>query len=319
MRRSTMILSGAAALTMVATGLAAVPAGASSAPAPRPIAGTQVPVYAGPLGGVPSFVDDSAGAKAAPTAKFVVTYTGFSAEAKAAFQRAVNMWAGKLNSSVPITVKASWEPLGSGILGSAGPSYAWDIGGVLYVDAVANKKSGKQLNAAPDVVARFSSNFSNWHFGTGPAPAGKYDFQSVVAHELGHGVGFLGAGRVSGSLGSVRISGKNISYDRYTRLGSTATSPLLWKMPDNSTQLGSALRSNNVYFDTPAVRSANGGKSAKLYAPSTWRQGSSYSHLDEATFPKGNPNSLMTYAIGGGETIRTPGNVGMAVLKAVGW
>ena len=56
MRRSTMILSGAAALTMVATGLAAVPAGASSAPAPRPIAGTQVPVYAGPLGGVPSFV-----------------------------------------------------------------------------------------------------------------------------------------------------------------------------------------------------------------------------------------------------------------------
>ena len=319
MRRSSSLLTAAAALTTTAMAMTAIPAGAADAPAPRATAGTQVPVFAGPLGGTPSSVADGDAGRAAPASKFVVTYTGFTPEAKAAFQRAVTMWQSKLSSPVPITVKASWEPLGPGVLGSAGPSYVWDVNGVLYADAVANKKSGKQLHAAPDIVARFSSNFSNWHFGTGPAPAGKYDFTSVVAHELGHGVGFFGAGRVSGSTGSVRINGKNVSYDRYTKLGANASSPLLWKMPDNSTQLGSALRSNNVYFDAPGVRSANGGKAAKLYAPGTWRQGSSYSHLDEATFPKGSPNSLMTYAIGGGETIRTPGNLGMAVLKAVGW
>ena len=318
MRRSSAMLTTTGALSALVCALAVAPAGAERAP--RAASGTQVPVYAGPLTGPTSLVADAPTAKASlPTAKFVVTYSGFTPEAKAAFQRAVNMWQGKLTSRVPITVKASWEPLGSGILGSAGPSYVWDIGGIFYVDAIANKKKGRQLNAAPDVVARFSSNFSNWHFGTGPAPAGKYDFASVVAHELGHGVGFLGAGRVSGSLGAVRLAGKNISYDRFTKLGSSAASPLLWKMPDNSTQLGSALRSNNVYFDSTAVRSANGGKAAKLYTPGSWAQGSSYSHFDEATYGKGNPNSLMTPMIGGGETIRTPGALGMAVLKSIGW
>ncbi len=74
-----------------------------------------------------------------------------------------------------------------------------------------------------------------------------------------------------------------------------------------------------VYFDSAKVRAANGAKSAKLYAPSIWRQGSSYSHLDEAIFPAGNKNSLMTYAIGDGETIRTPGPVAVAILKSIGW
>lgn len=315
---TTRVAAGAGMAALVAIALA--PGASSAESVPRSLPGTQVPVYAGPAGTTQSVVTDApAAAKAAPTAKFIVSYTGFTPEAKAAFQRAVNAWAGKLNTTVPVTVKASWEPLGPGILGSAGPSQIWDIGGVWNVDAIANKKAGRQLSASPDIVARFSSNFTNWHFGTGPAPVGKYDFQSVVTHELGHGVGFLGVGKVTGSTGTVKYSGKNTAYDRFTRLGSTATSPLLWKMPDNSTQLGSALLSNNVYFDSPAVRAANGGKSAKLYAPSAWRQGSSYSHLDETTFPKGNPNSLMTYAIGGGETIRTPGPITLALLKTIGW
>lgn len=315
---STRLTAGAGLAALA--GLALAPGASTAESAPRSLPGTLVPVYAGPAATTQSVVEDAqSAAKAAPTAKFVVTYTGFTAEAKAAFQRAVNTWAGKLNTTVPVTVKASWEPLGPGVLGAAGPSAVWDIGGVWNVDAIANKKAGKQLNASPDIVARFSSNFTNWWFGTGPAPVGKYDFQSVVTHELGHGVGFLGVGNASGSTGTVKYQGKNTAYDRYTRLGSTATSPLLWKMPDNSTQLGSALKSNNVFFDSPGVRTANGGKSAKLYAPSTWRQGSSYSHLDETTFPKGNQNSLMTYAISDGETIRTPGPVTLALLKTIGW
>lgn len=310
---------GATLLAPALAVLAGAPAQAGTEDGNR-LPGYSIPVYAGGEQGAPTVVeDDAAAAKAAPTAKFTVTYSGFTPEAKAAFQRAVDSWASKVSSPVPITVKASWEPLGANILGSAGPSYVWDNGGVFYVDAIANKRAGRQLNAAPDIVARFSSNFSNWHFGTGSAPAGKYDFQSVVTHELGHGLGFLGAGRVSGNLGSVRLQGKNISYDRFTKLGSAANSPLLWKMPDNSVQLGKALRSNNVYFDSAAVRKANGGKAAKLYAPSSWNPGSSYSHLDEATYRKGNINSLMTYAIGSGETIRTAGPITLAIFKTIGW
>lgn len=147
-----------------------------------------------------------------PTAKFVVTYVGFSTTAKAAFQHAVNTWAKTLTNMVPITVKATWEPLGTGILGSAGPAYGWNCSGLMCIDAIANKKAGKNLDPSPDIVARFSSNFSNWWFGTGPAPKGKYDFHSVVTHELGHGVGFLGLGSITGGLGSVQLSGLNTAY-----------------------------------------------------------------------------------------------------------
>ena len=99
-------------------------------------------------------------------------------------------------------------------------SKPWQI--VWYADALANKKAGRQLDSAPDVVANFSSSFTNWHFGTGPAPAGKYDFQSVVTHELGHGVGFLGLGSVSGGLGTVKHSGSPSAYDLFTELGTGA-------------------------------------------------------------------------------------------------
>lgn len=296
-------------------------AGTAAATASRP--GTMTEVRVGTPLAVPSVVP----AEAVTTSRvanvtFNVTYTGFTPEAKAAFQRAVNIWATQLNSSVPITVSASFEPLGSGILGSAGPSQVFrdfpgaPKPGTWYVDAIANKRHGSQLDASPDIVARFSSNFSNWHYGTTPAPTGKYDFTSVVLHELGHGVGFLGAGSVSGGTGTVKVAGYPVSYARFTELG---TGKKLLSFPDNSAGLANALRSNNVYFDSTKVRNVNSGQPAKLYAPASWDAGSSYSHLDESTYRAGNANSLMTPKIGAGETIRNPGPITKAVLTSIGW
>src|SRR6202000_2401726 len=63
----------------------------------------------------------------APTAKINVTYIGFSAPARAAFQAAVNIWQTKIHSTVPIDVVADWSNLtalygDSSILGAAGPT-----------------------------------------------------------------------------------------------------------------------------------------------------------------------------------------------------
>lgn len=299
----------------VAVAAAATAAASSGVRAAAPL----VPLTVGDAPSLPTTVAEPAG-KAA-TATFVVTYHGFSAPARAAFQRAVNYWATQVSSTVPITVDATYTALGPGILGSAGPSSVWrdftgaPKAGTWYVDAVANQRHGSQLDPSPDIVARFSSSFSNWSFATGSAPAGKYDFQSVVTHELGHGLGFLGAGRVSGGLGSVRNAGYPLAYDLATKKGATK----LLSIADASSALAAALTSNAVVFDTTAVRNANGGKAAALYAPSTWQQGSSYSHLDEATFRAGNRDSLMTPQLGPGETIRSAGPITKAVLKAVGW
>src|SRR5688572_11910628 len=55
------------------------------------------------------------------TADIQVTYTGFSQAAQNAFQAAVDVWEIQIVSSQVIHVEAVWEPLGTNVLGSAGP------------------------------------------------------------------------------------------------------------------------------------------------------------------------------------------------------
>lgn len=149
----------------------------------------------------PSVAGSVPRALAATTTKttFRVTYTGFTPAARTAFQRAVNIWASLINTTVPVTVKASFSPLGTGVLGSAGPNFVWrdfrnaPKASTWYPDAIANKRARRQMDPAPDIGARFNRNFKKWWFGAGPAPAGKIDFTAVVLHELGHGLGFAGA------------------------------------------------------------------------------------------------------------------------------
>jgi hypothetical protein len=262
----------------------------------------------------------------ARAATFRVTYTGFPVAARSAFQRAVNLWAPLIDSPVPITVRASFAPLGAGVLGSAGPNFVWrDFAGAprrstWYPDAVANKRARVQLDPAADIVARFSSSRTDWHFGSTPAPAGKYDFTTVVMHELGHGLGFLGAGDVRNNRGTVRedlTPRLPMAYDRFTE--NAAGTSLVTGFPDLSASLATQLRGGNLFFDSPQVRNANGGARARLYAPARFQQGSSYSHLDEATYRQGNRNSLMTPILNSGETVRSPGPITRAIFRSTGW
>lgn len=256
-------------------------------------------------------------------ATFNVDYNGFTPAARRAFQAAVDLWAARVDSAVPITVQATFAPLGTNVLGQAGPSFIWkNFRGAprtktWYVDAVANKRFGGQLDSAPDIIADFSSNQPDWYFGTdGRTPDGKYDFQSVVMHELGHGLGFVGAGAVRNGEGTVRTQRLPFGYDRFTETGGGED---LLGFPTNSTSLANELTSNAVYFDSAAVRNANGGSRARLFAPERWQPGSSYSHLNERTYRQGNVNSLMTPIINDGEAIHSPGGITLAIFKGIGW
>ncbi len=326
-RRKVAVLT-AAPLVLLAT-LAATPtaAGATAedgfgAAASRAAVRSEVRLGNATEQGVVGSLRARPSARQVATATFNIRYSGFSAEARTAFQRAADIWATQVTSSVPITVDASFGPLPPGALGSAGPGSLWrDFAGApapstWYPEAIANKRAGRQLSADADVVAQFSSSFDGWWFGAGAAPGRKIDFTAVVLHELGHGLGFLGAGEVRDGRGSVRTGGFPISYDRFTE--NTAGTALL-AFPNRSTQLGNQLRSNGVYFDTRAVRNSNSGNRARLFAPSRWQPGSSYSHLNEATYKPGSPNALMTPVINRGETIRTPGPITNAIFSSIGW
>ncbi len=257
----------------------------------------------------------------------------FPEEAKAAFNNAANYWASLLTSTVPIRIQACWAPLGEGILGGSSSinSFAnFSNAAVLntwYPVALANALQGSDLDPARDDMAIvYSSNFGRFYYGTGPVPFDKTDFTTVVMHEIGHGLGFSGSMDICYGMGvwayNWNCSPMNPPYpDSYDRFavdgaGHGLIDPAYYT--NNSAALAAALKSNNLYFNGENARFANGGANVRLFAPYSWQQGSSYSHLDYLTFG-GTSNALMVFAIGDGYAIHDPGPVGMGLLKDVGW
>jgi len=265
-----------------------------------------------------------------------VAYTGFDAgsnatgpQAQVAFQAAVDIWSRIVASPVPIKVKASFAPLAQNVLGSAGAStnYSSSVigdGQSYYPSALADALSGEDVAAAAggpdsDITARFTSApAASFYYGTDGAPgAGQIDFLSVVLHELGHGLGFAGSMSVAaGGVGS-RYQ-PPMRFDRFAFDAATGGTNLLAK-PTPSAALGTTLRSQSVYWGGAAGMSAAGGLRPRMYAPPTWNDGSSFSHLDEATYGVDHPDSLMTPAISAQEAVHSPGPRAVGMLADLGW
>jgi hypothetical protein len=328
-RRSLLLVSLAAFLLLV--GVAPTARADESAPLPQSIAGELVPLYdTGQdsftwVGVAPETAGDQLNA-AAPGIDFNVIYHGFTPEAQAAFQFAVDIWATKLSSPIGVTIDATWMPLSTGLLGQAGPyNYFKDFAhapraGTYYPVALASSLAGVDLNPGnPEIVAEFSSVF-DWYFGTdGRVPAGKTDFVSVVLHELGHGLGFTAGSKFTAGVGSFSVGSALLpkAFDPFIINGTAQR--LTQAFANSSTALGSQFTSNNLFLDGANTVAGAGGSRVKLYAPTTWETGSSISHLDDATYPAGNPNSLMTHALGRAESIHDPGSITMGLFKDIGW
>ena len=279
-------------------------------------------------------VPDPTRPKSAPTATFEVDYgNGFTPDAQAAFQRAVDIWATHIQSDITIRIDAAFTNLPDGTLGSAGttlvqiqdPRFGSVQVGLPLLEAI----RGFNLNTQdPDMRARFNANRTDWHFGAGPAPAGSIDFTAVVLHEIGHGLNFIGTMDVSGNEGSWgRGSGAPGIYDVFAQDGTGATLTDLSDFPDGDTgsiSLGDALTSGEIVFTGPSARvgaeqTPTEPATPRLYAPSTWDDGSSFSHLDENTYVPGTPNALMTPRLAFGETARLPGPVTCGMFEDMGW
>jgi hypothetical protein len=238
----------------------------------------------------------------------------------------VDIWAHIIESPVPINVIAEYKVLGENTLGSASPASLNTINGVPGIDpnswypaALYEKLLGQdrgEFGGSNDINANFNSNF-DFYFGVdGNPPSNKHDFVSVVLHELGHGLGFVGFGRVDGLNGAIRSNTRPLVYDNFI-VNSNNISIL--SLPDPSPELLTAFTSNNLFSNSPTAITQNGNVSPKIYAPSEFNSGSSYSHWDEFVFPGGNTNSLMTPRIARGEANHNPGEVTLGFFKDMGW
>jgi hypothetical protein len=301
-----------------------------------------------------------------PTAKINVTYIGFNATARAAFQAAVNIWQTQIHSTVPIDVVADWSNLTAlygdpNILGAAGPtSFIEDFPnapqqGVAYPIALANAIAGSDQMPAnvcntdpslPDasgaeIVASFNSAQTAWYLGVNGIPGpNQVDFESVVLHELGHGLGFVGSydgldpstGNDTGK-GYAGLSGDGQNLTVFDTFVADASGHPLHTTPayaSGTAGLGDALRGGDggLTWDGAAGDAAPGG-TPWLYAPSPYEEGSSFSHLDEIDYPGddpyanppvvGNPNALMTPAIGPGEYEHSVGPIVLGMFQDMGW
>jgi hypothetical protein len=255
-----------------------------------------------------------------------VAYNAFTPAAQSAFEFAVDLYESLIQSPVPINVNAYWKPLGPGVIGSCGPS--WIIrdftGGqpnTWYPVSLANKLAGRDLIPNGfDIELNLSSSFS-WYFGTDAKPGpNQIDLVSLVLHELLHGLGTVGSMNVNNGIGDWGFgTGLPMIYDRFLENGAQQNLLNTNNFPNSSLELGNQLTSNNLFFDGSNAVAGSNGTRPMLFAPRPWQQGSSVSHLDENTYPRGSSNSLNTPYFSYGEAIHSLGPITTGLLRDLGW
>lgn len=269
------------------------------------------------------------GEKGISAANIIVEYIDFPENAKNAFQKAIDIWAVSIKSDVPIRVIALWQPLGRNVLGSASPtdyrSYfpGIPVGRTWFPMPLAEKISGKDLNSINeyDILCRFSSD-TNWYLGDLNPAVGQFDFTSVVLHELCHGLGFVGSMTVSddNTTGYYGYgTNRPFIFDTFAENGVAKKLTDTTFVKNNTAALKNELISDDIFFNGPITTKKFNGVKPKLYTPNPWDQGSSFSHLDDDTYPAGTPNSLMTPNASIREKNLSPGEITMSMFEDMGW
>lgn len=158
----------------------------------------------------------------------------------------------------------------------------------------------------PDV--ELTTNFAeNWNFSEAVAPD-RYDFRTVVMHELVHALGFL-----SGADDTLGQNSNWTQYDSFLR--APDGSPVI----DDAHQIKPQYLANftgangGLFFAGPNAVAAFGGP-VPLFTPDPWATGSrSVSHVNRL------PGFLMTPFYGYGSAIRFLSPVEQAMLRDLGY
>jgi hypothetical protein len=221
---------------------------------------------------------------------------------------AAEIWSSVLDTPVPITVTASFDPLFCDApRATGGYAQATGLHGLVidpdpltwYPRALANKIRGRDLSESSfDMLTAYNSNIDNNCLGSGAtfyygldnqAPTGTFNLFMIALHELGHGLGF--ATYTDATNGEYFIGAPDI----WARFLFDATQNRTWVEMDASQRAQSAVNTNNVYWDGENVRQASGflGSNGRdpatgrvqMYTPSPIQEGSSVSHFNTAASP----------------------------------
>ena len=257
-----------------------------------------------------------------------VNYINLPKEAEKAFQYAVSIWESLIYSPVTINIEARWESMDGNVLAIGKPSqFNKNFDGALvpnvyYPIALVEKLSGKEITGAdnPDITCSLNKNIA-WYFGTdGNTPGDKYDLVTAVLHEITHGLGFSGFFKAENGNGYFNNNGNLPSiydYCIFNFNNQRIANKDIFTRPSNA--LLTQLTSEKLRFNSDANALKTGATLANIYAPSTWKEGSSIYHLNQSDFNTDEKNGLMTAYKYKGEAIHTPGDVTLNMLAEMGW
>lgn len=249
-----------------------------------------------------------------------------------AFVAAAKVWADILVSPVPVAIDASFSALdcnaSQAVLGSAGaPNFYYRTSGsavilnTWYPPALISSLLGTDVDPSlPDIEANFNSDIgdadclsgSGWYYGTdGNVPTGYTDFYEVVLHEIGHGLGILSLTLSDGRLQSIP--------DLFALNLKDHSTGKLWMDMTDAERNTSMRNDGNLVWDGSEVTLLEGqltsgsvGGRVQMYAPSTYKPGSSVSHFDTRL----TPNELMEFQWNAGGLTY---DHSVALLKDIGW
>lgn len=272
----------------------------------------------------------SASSRLAATSNIEVTYIDFPEQAKVPFEQAVVIWEKYLISTQTIRIKATWsKTMSNSVLAETGATNVYrrstnipnlPYANIWYPTPLAEALSAKDLNSSGfDMTVSLNANI-NWYLGTdAKAQSGRYDMITVLLHEIAHGLGFSSSMSVInndtqgqyGQLGNAYIFDIFMQDSQKVKLTNTGV------YGNPSTGLKTSLTSNALYFGLKNPAFAN--TLPRLYAPSPYKSGSSFSHFDESTYTVGTPNSLMSPSVRAAEVNHNPGELLLNCLNEMGW
>lgn len=223
-----------------------------------------------------------------------------------AFQYAADLWGARIETDVTIRVEASFDPLScnafGAVLGAAGPETAHSnfngapLTNTWYPAALANAITDSDNNGGQvEIIAFFNSELGKpncltgtfFYYGLDGNEGLNIDFVTVLAHELGHGLGFLS---LSNPSTGQEPSGLTDAFS--VHLEDHDSGDLFPDMTDFE-RASASVDTGDLHWVGPTAVDAGdfltGGRHSsghiRMYAPNPVEPGSSVSHWDTVVTP----------------------------------
>jgi len=198
----------------------------------------------------------------------------------------LELWGEQLAGTVSLNISVDFSPLGEGVIGmSYFPTcYLNSETNTYYPSGLWNQMVGYPAHPGRDITLVMNSDFS-FYYGLDGAGS-RIDYVTIMLHEAAHGLGFGSQCHTNGSY----FYAYPVIYDRMLCQG--LNGPCMTELTQS--ERAALIISSNLYAGPPGsnLLAANNGVRVKMYAPTTYRPGSTAHHWDSnVNFP-----TFMKYA-----------------------